>query len=131
MISQRHRDTKKDDGGGNHLAAPCSPVVVAKNKHKQQKNDGGNGDLAAPGSPVVTADSGNGDDGSSNSGGYNNGNIKKFDISKSSFRISGSDGKVVEYGPGFNETFYNSALPYCYAVTSGSCYDSFSGRITP
>ena len=92
MISQRHRDTKKDDGGGNHLAAPCSPVVVAKNKHKQQKNDGGNG-------------------GSSNSGCYNNGYIKMFDTSKSSFRNSGSDGKVVEYGPGFNETFYTQPFP--------------------
>ena len=48
----------------------------------------------------------------------------RFDTSKSSFRIGGSDGKVVQYMPGFNETFYNSTLPYCFAVTSGTCYDS-------
>ncbi len=58
-------------------------------------------------------------------------NIKKFDPSKSSFRIGGSDGKVVEYRPGFNETFYNSTLPYCFAVQSGSCYDSSTGHIIP
>ncbi len=41
----------------------------------------------------------------------------------------GSDGKVVEHRPGFNETFYNSTLPYCFAVQSGSCYDSSTGHI--
>ena len=69
-------------------------------------------------------------DGSDNAG-YNNGNIKKFDTSKSSFRIGGSDGKVVQYRPGFNETFYNSTLPYCFAVQGGSCYNSATGQIIP
>ena len=120
---------KKDDGG-SHLAAPGSPVVVAKNKHKEQKNDDNTGGLAAPGSPVAVADSGNGNDGGSNNGGYG-GHIKKFDTSKSSFRIGGSNGKVVQYMPGFNETFYNSTLPYCFAVLRGSCYDSSTGQIIP
>ena len=62
---------------------------------------------------------------------YNNDNIKKFDTSESSFRIGGSDGKVVEYMPGFNETFYNSTLPYCFAVLRGSCYDSSTGQVIP
>ena len=47
-----------------------------------------------------------------------------------SFRIDGSK-KIVEYMPGFNDTFYNSTLPYCYAVTSGSCYDNSSGQVIP
>jgi hypothetical protein len=55
----------------------------------------------------------------------------RFYTSKSSFRIGGSDGKVVQYMPGFNETFYNSTLPYCFAVTSGSCYDSSTGQVIP
>lgn len=70
------------------------------------------------------------DSGGDNTG-YNNGNIKKFDTSKSSFRIGGSDGKVVEYMPGFNETFYNSTLPYCFAILRGSCYDSSTGQVIP
>ena len=73
-------------------------------------------------------DSDNDDGGSSV---YNNNNMKKFDPSKSVFSIGGTSNKVVEYRPGFNETFYNSTLPYCYAVTSGSCYDSSSGQIIP
>ena len=76
----------------------------------------------------MTADSGSND---ANSGYNNDNNIKKFDTSKSSFRIDGSDGKVVQYKPGFNETFYNSTLPYCFAVPSGSCYNSATGQITP
>ncbi|HJT48628.1 MAG TPA: hypothetical protein VJ729_10650 [Nitrososphaeraceae archaeon] len=119
---------KEDEGSGNHLVAPGSPVEVAKDKHKQQNNDGSNGGLIAPGVPVPPAANGGGD----NSGwGYNNGNIKNFDTSKSSFRIGGSDGKIVQYKPGFNETFYNSTLPYCFAVQSGSCYNSATGQITP
>jgi hypothetical protein len=88
---------KEDEGSGNHLVAPGSPVEVAKDKHKQQNNDGSNGGLIAPGVPVPPAANGGGD----NSGwGYNNGNIKNFDTSKSSFRIGGSDGKIVQYKPG-------------------------------
>lgn len=79
--------------------------------------------LGVPVSPVA-------DSGGDNTG-YNNDNIKKFDTSKSSFRIGGSDGKVVEYMPGFNETFYNSTLPYCFAVLRGSCYDSSTGQVIP
>ena len=115
---------KKDDGG--HLAVPGSPAVLADNKPKHKDKDNGGG-LIVPGSPVVTADSGSND---ANSG-YNDNNIKKFDTSKSAFSIGGSDGKVVEYKPGFNETFYNSTLPYCFAVQSGSCYDSSTGQVIP
>ena len=79
---------KKDDGG-DHLAVPGSPAVPADNKpkHKDSKNGGG---LIVPGSPAVTADSGGNDVNNV----YDNNNIKKFDTSKSSFRIGGSDGKV-------------------------------------
>ena len=62
---------------------------------------------------------------------YNNGKMKKFDTSKSSFRIGDDHRKIVEYVPGFNETFYNSTLPYCFAVQSGSCYDSSTCQIIP
>jgi hypothetical protein len=116
---------KKGDGGG--MPVPGSPVVRVDNKHKDKDSNNG-GRLIVPGSPVVTADSGSND---ANSGYNNDNNIKKFDPSKSSFRIGGSDGKVVEYRPGFNETFYNSTLPYCFAVQSGSCYDSSTGHIIP
>jgi hypothetical protein len=61
---------------------------------------------------------------------YNNDKLKKFDTSKSSFHIGDGHRKIVEYMPGFNETFYNSTLPYCFAVTSGSCYDSSTGQVT-
>ena len=57
--------------------------------------------------------------------------ISKDSIHQSSFRIGGSSGKVIEYKLGFNETFYNSTLPCCFAVTSGSCYDSSTGKIMP
>lgn len=122
---------KKGDSGG--MPVPCSPAVRVDNKRKDKDNNGG-GRLIVPGSPVVTAD---GDIGNGNNGGgidYNNeggSNIKKFDPSKSVFSIGGTSNKVVEYRPGFNETFYNSTLLYCYAVTSGSCYNSSTGQILP
>jgi hypothetical protein len=114
---------KKADGGG--MPVPGSPVVRVDNKHKDKDSNNG-GRLIVPGSPVVTADSGNGGGGS----GYNN-DIKKFDPSKSLFSIGGTSNKIIEYKPGFNETFYNSTLPYCYAVTSGSCYDSSTRQVLP
>jgi hypothetical protein len=82
------------------------------NKHK----DSNSGGLIVPGLPVVRSDGNDHDDGGGSS--YNNGNIKKFDTSKSSFRISGSGSEIVQYMPGFNETFYNSTLPYCFALQS-------------
>src|SRR5215217_5372762 len=93
---------------------------------------GGGGGIVVPGSPVVTADRDNGNGNDGGDIGYNNeggNNIKKFDPSKSLFSIGGTSNKIVEYKPGFNETFYNSTLPYCYAVTSGSCYDSSTGHV--
>ena len=116
---------KKDDSGGG-MIVPGSPVVSADEKDKDSNNGG---HLIVPGSPVVAADNGN-DGGNS---GYNNDNndIKTFNPSKSSFSIGGSDGKVARYIPGFNETFYNSTLPYCFSVQSGSCYNSATGQITP
>jgi hypothetical protein len=90
-------------------------------KHKQQNGDGG-------GLPVPTVRMDGDDDG----GGYNDNNIKKFDTSKSLFHSSGShSSKIIEYMPGFNDTFYNSTLPYCFAVTSGSCYDTSSNSVIP
>ncbi|MFL6378127.1 MAG: hypothetical protein ACJ71G_01225 [Nitrososphaeraceae archaeon] len=102
------------------------PVVTADNKHKDKERNGAGGrGPPVPGLPVVTSDGNDGD----NRDGYNNRNIKSFDTSKSSFRISGSGSRIVQYMPGFNETFYNSTLPYCFAVTSGSCYDSSTGQV--
>ena len=122
---------KKGDGGG--MPVPGSPVVRVDNNHKDKDSNNGGGRLIVPGSPVVTADSGNSNGNYGGGGiGYNNeggNNIKKFDPSKSLFSIGGTSNKIVEYKPGFNETFYNSTLPYCYAVTSGSCYDSSTGQV--
>jgi len=116
---------KKVDNGGVPVPGLPAPKRV-DNKNKDSNNGGG---LIVPGSPAVTADGGGSNDGNT---GYNNdNNIKTFDTSKSSFRIGGSDGQVVKYKPGFNETFYNSTLPYCYAVTTGTCYDSSTGHIIP
>jgi hypothetical protein len=116
---------KGDDGGG--MPVPGVPAVRVDNKHKDKDSNGGG--PIVPGLPAVPFNGDdNHDDGSS---GYNNGNIKKFDTSKSSFRIGGSNGKVVEYMPGFNETFYNSTLPYCFAVTTGACYDNMNNRVLP
>jgi hypothetical protein len=43
----------------------------------------------------------------------------------SSFRISGSDGKVVQYMPGFNGTFYNTTLPYYWNTANARpCYNT-------
>jgi len=129
--TSNHR--KGDDGGGG-MPVPGVPAVRADNKEKNNNKDSNNGGgrLIVPGSPVVTTDIGNGNDndGTGNTA-YNNGNIKEFDTSKSPFRIGGSDGKVVQYVPGFNETFYNSTLPYCFAVQSGSCYNTATGQIMP
>jgi len=121
---------KKGDDGG--MPVPGSPVVRVDNKHKDKDNNNGGGRLVVPGSPVVTADRDNGNGNDGGDIGYNNeggNNIKKFDPSKSLFSIGGTSNKIVEYKPGFNETFYNSTLPYCYAVTSGSCYDSSTGHV--
>jgi hypothetical protein len=117
---------KKGDSDGGGMPVPGVPVVTADNKHKDKERNGAGGrGPPVPGLPVVTSDGNDGD----NRDGYNNRNIKSFDTSKSSFRISGSGSRIVQYMPGFNETFYNSTLPYCFAVTSGSCYDSSTGQV--
>jgi hypothetical protein len=106
------------------LPVPGMPVTgVDRHKDKDEDRDSGGG-LPVPG--ILAHMRTDGDDGSE----YNNNNIKKFDTSKSIFRSAGSShgSKVIEYMPGFNETFYNSTLPYCYAVISGSCYDSSTGQ---
>jgi hypothetical protein len=77
--------------------------------------------------PAVAA--GDGENGGDSS--YNNANIKKFDTSKSPLRIAGSNDRMVTFKPGFNETFYNSTLPYCFAVKTGACYDSTTGQVVP
>jgi hypothetical protein len=107
---------KKGDSG---LPPPGVPVV--RSDKKQHDNDGG---LSPPGVPAVRTD---GDD---DGGGYSNNNIKKFDTSKSLFRSSGTS-KIIQYKPGFNDTFFNSTLPYCYAVTTGSCYDTNTQQVIP
>jgi hypothetical protein len=105
--------------------APGVPAALADDKHKDKDSGGHNGGFPVPGLPAPRQ----ADD--SSNGGYDNGNIKQFDTSKSSFRIGGSNSKVVEFRPGFNETFYNSTLPYCFAVPSGSCYNTATGQIIP
>ena len=117
--------TSENNKGSDDMPVPGSPVVRVDNKHKDNNNGGGS--LVVPGSPVATADSGNGNDGGSYSNDGNS-NIKKFDPSKV---IGSTSNKIVEYKPRFNETFYNSTLPYSYAVTSGSCYNSSTGQIIP
>jgi hypothetical protein len=94
-------------------------VVRSDKKQQDNNNNNDDGGLRPPGVPVIQNDD-NGD------GSYNDNNIKKFDTSKSIFRSagSGSSSKIIEYMPGFNDTSYNSTLPYCFAVTSGSCYDT-------
>jgi hypothetical protein len=122
---------KGDDGGSGGMPVPGVPVVRADDKHRDKDSKGGTGGFPVPGVPAVRA--GGSDDDNGGSGGvYNNNNIKKFDTSKSILRSAGSHGsKIIEYTPGFNETFYNSTLPYCYAVTAGTCYDSSTGHIIP
>ena len=107
----------------------CNVDSIVECCDKDNNNGDGirHGGIPVLGVPVPPAADGDGGD----NNGYNNDNIKTFDTSKSSFRISGSDGQVVKYKPGFNETFYNSTLPYCYAVTTGTCYDSSTGHIIP
>ena len=39
--------------------------------------------------------------------------------------------KTVEFQPGYNATFYNATMPYCFAVTTGACYDSSTGMVIP
>jgi hypothetical protein len=73
-----------------------------------------------PGSPVVK----------SNGGEYNN-NIKKMDTKHSLIHGAFGKYKTMEFQPGFNSTFYNATLPYCFAVTTGACYDSFTGTVIP
>jgi hypothetical protein len=109
-------DSNKSKHGGLPVPGILAPRVD-KHKQKQSGRDGGSS-LPVPGLPAVRTDS---DD-----GGYNdNDNIKKFDTTKSIFRSSDSShsSKIIEYMPGFNDMFYNSTLPYCFAVTTGACYD--------
>jgi len=118
---------KKGDSGGVPVPGLPAPKMV-ENKNKE-RDGSGNGGFPVPGLPAPKQANGGNDDISNSA--YDNGNVKQFDTSKSSFRIGGSDGQVVKYKPGFNETFYNSTLPYCYAVTTGTCYDSSTGHIIP
>jgi len=118
---------KKGEGGG--IPVPGLPAPKKVDNKNKERDGSGNGGFPEPGLPAPKqADGGNVD--ISNSG-YDNGNVKQFDTSKSPFRITGSDGQVVKYKPGFNETFYNSTLPYCFAIQSGSCYDSSTGHVIP
>jgi hypothetical protein len=89
--------------------APRVPAALAGDKHKDKGSGGRNGGFPVPGLPAPRQ----ADD--SSNGGYDNGNIKQFDTSKSSFRIGGSNSKVVEFRPGFNETFlqFNTAILLC------------------
>jgi hypothetical protein len=110
---------EKHDKG---LPPPGVPVVRSDKQHHHNNNGGS---PPPPGVPVIRNHGGD--------GGYNNDNIKKFDTSKSLFRSSdsGSSSKIIEYIPGFNDTFFNSTLPYCFAVTSGSCYDTSRHSVIP
>jgi hypothetical protein len=80
---------KGDSSGSGGMPVPGLPLPKGvDNKHK----DSNSGGLIVPGLPVVRSDGNDHDDGGSS---YNNGNIKKFDTSKSSFRISGSGSEIV------------------------------------
>jgi hypothetical protein len=39
--------------------------------------------------------------------------------------------KTIEFQLGYNVTFYNATMPYCFAVTTGACYDSSTGKVIP
>jgi hypothetical protein len=87
-------------------------------------NDNDRPHFPPPGLPVVT--------GNDNDNYNDNGITKKFDTSNSPFSMVGGKGRqIIQYMPGFNETFYNSTLPYCYAVKTGACYDNMNNRIIP
>jgi hypothetical protein len=126
--TQKNSDTDKATTKEKHHdkglppPPPGVPIVRSDKKH-HDNNDGGV--LPPPGVPIIQNDDNGG-------GSYNSNNIKKFDTSKSIFNSSDShSSKIIEYMPGFNDTFYNSTLPYCFAVTTGACYDNMNNRVLP
>jgi hypothetical protein len=110
-------ETKKPKHDAGPIVAGVPAPQAAKHKQKAPIVAG----VPAP----VAADHGG------SSGGYNDNNLKTFYTSKSPLRIAGSNDKMVTFKPGFNETFFNSTLPYCFAVKTGACYDSTTGQVVP